>query len=129
MPTSPDGGATPSCFACSGRPWRTCSASRRRRKNRPPTVASDQWIRRRTPPDYRDRHLELGFRRSLIQSGDHALAVDDWIDTGSQARTIREMVDSVGATWVGLGCIVDALDDPRLRRDLRIRSLLHLRDL
>jgi adenine phosphoribosyltransferase len=99
------------------------------RKNDGPAVDSDNWILRRTPPDYRDRHLELGFRRSLIQSGDQVLVVDDWIDTGSQARTIREMVDSVGATWIGLGCIVDALHDARLRRDLRVRSLLHLRDL
>jgi adenine phosphoribosyltransferase len=99
------------------------------RKNSGPAVDSDQWIRRRTPPDYRDRHLELSFRHGLIQSGDLVLVVDDWIDTGSQARTIREMVDSAGATWVGLGCIVDALHDSRLRRDLRVRSLLHLRDL
>src|SRR6266540_934748 len=45
--------------------------------------------------DYRDRHLELGFRRGLIQSPDHVLVIDDWIDTGSQARTIRAMVDGV----------------------------------
>jgi len=99
------------------------------RKNRTPAGDGDQWIRRTTPPDYRDRHLELGFRRGLIQPADHVLVVDDWIDTGSQARTIRAMVDSVGATWSGLSCIVDALDDSRLRRDLRLRSLLHLRDL
>src|SRR6266511_2381625 len=85
------------------------------RKNRTPASDSDQWIRRSTPPDYRDRHLELGFRRGLIQSPDHVLVIDDWIDTGSQARTIR--------------AIVDALHDSRLRRDLRVRSLLHVRDL
>jgi adenine phosphoribosyltransferase len=99
------------------------------RKDRTPAGDSDQWIRHRTPPDYRDRHLDLGFRRGLIQSSDSVLVVDDWIDTGSQARTVRAMVDRVGATWAGFGCIVDALDDSRLRRDLRLRSLLHLRDL
>jgi adenine phosphoribosyltransferase len=99
------------------------------RKNRAPACDSDQWIRQTTPPDYHDRHLELGFRRSLIQSSDHVLMVDDWIDTGSQARTVRAMTDSIGASWVGFSCIVDGLDDSRLRRDLRLRSLLHLRDL
>jgi adenine phosphoribosyltransferase len=39
------------------------------------------------------------------------------------------MIHDVGATWLGCGCIVDALDDSRIRRDLRLRSLLHLRDL
>jgi adenine phosphoribosyltransferase len=99
------------------------------RKNRTPASDSDRWVLRRTPPDYRDRHLELGFRRGLVRSSDHVLLVDDWVDTGSQARTVRAMVDDVGATWAGFGCIVDALDDSRLRRDLRLRSLLHLRDL
>lgn len=99
------------------------------RKNRTPVGDNDQWVRRTTPPDYRDRHLELGFRRELVRSSDNVLVVDDWIDTGSQARTVRAMVDSLGAGWVGFGCIVDALDDPRLRRDLRLRSLLRSRDL
>jgi adenine phosphoribosyltransferase len=99
------------------------------RKDRTPAGDSDQWIRRTTPPDYHDRHLELGFRRGLIRSSDHVLVVDDWIDTGSQARTVRAMVDGIGATWAGLACIVDALDDSRLRRALRLRSLLRLRDL
>ena len=90
---------------------------------------NDPWVRRTTPPDYRDRHLELGFRRGLIRSSDQVLVVDDWIDTGSQARTVRAMVDGVGAGWAGFGCVVDALDDPRARRDLRLRSLLRLRDL
>ncbi|MEV0568228.1 phosphoribosyltransferase family protein [Dactylosporangium sp. NPDC050588] len=99
------------------------------RKDRAPAGDSDQWIRRTTPPDYRDRHLELGFRRNLVRPADRVLAVDDWVDTGSQARTVRAMVDGAGAGWVGFASLVDALDDARLRRDLGLRSLLHLRDL
>ncbi|MGX6607541.1 phosphoribosyltransferase family protein [Micromonosporaceae bacterium Da 78-11] len=90
---------------------------------------SDRWVRRTTPPDHRDRHLELGFRQGLIRAGDRVLAVDDWIDTGSQIRTVRRLVDDVGAAWLGVSCIVDGLDDARLRRDLNVRSLLQLRDL
>jgi adenine phosphoribosyltransferase len=99
------------------------------RKNRTPSADSDRWVRRTTPPDYRDRHLELGFRRGLVQQSDRVLVVDDWVDTGSQAATIRQMVDDVGATWVGLACIVDGLSDPRLRRDLVVQCLLRVRDL
>ena len=99
------------------------------RKDVTPAGDSDRWIRRTTPPDYHDRHLEFGFRRGLLDAGDRVLAVDDWIDTGSQAATIHAMVTGTGATWLGLACIVDGLDDPRLRRDLRVRALLHERDL
>ena len=99
------------------------------RKNRVPATDSDLWIRRTTPPDYHDRHLELGFRRDLVNSADRVLVTDDWIETGSQVRTVRHMVDSVNATWLGVACIVDALVEPRLRRDLQVRSLVHVRDL
>jgi adenine phosphoribosyltransferase len=99
------------------------------RKDRTPLADSDRWVRRTTPPDYRDRHLELGFRRELVRPSDRALVVDDWVDTGSQAATIRHLVDDVGATWVGVACLVDGLADPRLRRDLVVRCLLRVRDL
>jgi adenine phosphoribosyltransferase len=99
------------------------------RKNRTPDSDSDRWVRQTTPPDYGDRHLVLGFRRALVRSSDRVLAVDDWIETGSQAFAIRQMVDSVGATWIGMACIVDALNDARLRRDLNVRALLSGRGL
>jgi adenine phosphoribosyltransferase len=99
------------------------------RKNRTPAGDSDRWVRQTTPPDYRDRHLELGFRGALLRSCDRVLAVDDWIETGSQAIAVRRMVDSVGATWIGVACIVDALRDARLRRELNVRALLSSREL
>jgi adenine phosphoribosyltransferase len=98
-------------------------------KNRGPVTASDVWVRRTTPPDYRDRHLELGFRRGLLQASDRVLVTDDWVATGSQARTIKQIVDSLNVGWIGVACIVDAMTDPRLRRDLAVRSLLHVRDI
>jgi adenine phosphoribosyltransferase len=99
------------------------------RKNRGPATDSDQWVQLTTPPDYKDRHLRLGFRRELVSPSDRVLVTDDWIATGSQAATVRRLVDSVGASWVGVACVVDALTDPRLRRDLRVRALLHVRDV
>lgn len=99
------------------------------RKDPAPSTDSDAWLTATTPPDYRDRHLTLGFRRGLVQSGDRVLLVDDWIATGGQALGARELVRRAGAAWLGLAVVVDALDDRRLRRDLGVRALLHERDL
>jgi adenine phosphoribosyltransferase len=99
------------------------------RKNHGPLTDSDFWVRRTTPPDYRDRHLEFGLRRSLLQPSDRVLVVDDWIETGSQARTIRQIVESMNVGWIGVACVVDAMTDPRLRRELRVRSLVRMRDI
>lgn len=90
---------------------------------------SDAWRLRTTPPDYRDRHLLMGFRRDLIRAGDRVLFVDDWIATGGQALTAKALVGDAGATWVGSSVIVDGLETPNLRRELNLRALLHLRDL
>ncbi len=99
------------------------------RKNQAPAMDSDRWVRRTTGPDYRDRHVEFGFRRALIRPADRVLMVDDWADTGMTARAAREMVADCGATWIGAACIVDGLTDPRLRHDLPIRGLLDVRQL
>jgi adenine phosphoribosyltransferase len=90
---------------------------------------SDRWIRCATPPDYRDRNLTLGVRRDLITSADQVLLVDDWIDTGGQALGVRRIVDEVDANWVGAAVVVDALESHAVRRQLAVRSLLHLREL
>ena len=84
---------------------------------------------RTAPPDYRDRQITFGFRRTLLAAGDRVLLVDDWIETGATATTARQLVDDVGATWLGTAVVVDALTEPRLRRDLNVRSLLHTRQL
>jgi adenine phosphoribosyltransferase len=59
------------------------------RKNRTPASDSDQWIRRTTPPDYHDRHIEFGFRRDLVRSSDQVLVIDDWIATGIRRGPYR----------------------------------------
>ncbi|MEV4050043.1 phosphoribosyltransferase family protein [Amycolatopsis sp. NPDC049688] len=99
------------------------------RKNRAGCIDSDAWLRRTTPPDYRDRHLSLGFRRRLVGGGDRALFVDDWIETGGQAHGARLLTEDAGATWLGAATVVDALRGNRVRRELDVRSLLHLREL
>lgn len=72
--------------------------------------------------------LELGLRRDLLPSTARALFIDDWIDTGGQAVAARKLVDAA-AMWCGASVIVDALEDPRLRRDLDVRCLFRVNDL
>jgi adenine phosphoribosyltransferase len=99
------------------------------RKDPRPSTDSDRWLTTRTPPDYRDRHLELGVRRDHLDAGQRALLVDDWIETGGQALAVRTLVQAAGATWCGAAVIVDGLRDSHLRHDLQVRALLNLRDL
>jgi adenine phosphoribosyltransferase len=64
---------------------------------------------RETGPDYRGvRHL-LRMQRSSLGLGDRVLLVDDWIETGSQALAVQELVVQAGAEWVGCAVIVDQL--------------------
>jgi len=99
------------------------------RKNSGRSSDSDEMRIRTSPPDYRDRHLLLGFRRHLIKAGDRVLFVDDWIATGGQALTAKTLVDESGASWLGAAVIVDALETPGHRRPLGLRSLVHVREL
>lgn len=99
------------------------------RKNDTPKADSDRWRMATTPPDYRDRHLRLGFPSRLLAAGERVLFVDDWIDTGGQAAGARALTEDAGAQWIGAAVIVDALDQSRVRRELTVRALLHIRDL
>lgn len=99
------------------------------RKDSGPSADSDAWRVRTTPPDYRDRHLTLGFPRHLVTSGERVLFVDDWIASGGQALGTRGLVRDAGAAWLGAAVIVDGLEDARVRRELSVRALLHQRVL
>jgi adenine phosphoribosyltransferase len=99
------------------------------RKNPSRGADSDSWWETSTIPDYRDRHLDLGLRRSLLHSGDRALFVDDWIATGAQAIASKRLVEMSGAAWVGASVVVDGLAESAVRRQLDLKSLVHIRDL
>jgi adenine phosphoribosyltransferase len=99
------------------------------RKDRAPSCDSDAWLQRTTPPDYRDRHLKLGFRKTLLSPSDRVVLIDDWIDTGGQALGVLALAEDAHATWLGVATVVDALRSHQLRRQLNVQSLLHERDL
>jgi adenine phosphoribosyltransferase len=58
-------------------------------KDPSPATDSDDWVTETTPPDYRDRHLSLGFPRRLVSPSDRVVLVYDWGDTGGQALGTR----------------------------------------
>jgi adenine phosphoribosyltransferase len=99
------------------------------RKDPGPAADSDAWWEVSTAPDYRDEHLRLGLRRTLLKSGDAVLFVDDWAATGAQAAACRTLVEMSGARWCGAAVVVDGLELSSTRRTLRLRSLLNIRDL
>lgn len=99
------------------------------RKDDGPACDSEAWLRRTCPPDYRDRQLTLGFPRNLVRGGDRVLFVDDWVATGAQALAAQQLVGDAEATWAGAVTVVDALTEHRVRRQLRLASLVHVRDL
>lgn len=78
------------------------------------SVHPGEKIERRTPRDWRGRESVLRVQRAALVSGDRALVVDDWAETGSQALTARALVEDCGATYVGLSILVDQLS-PEVR--------------
>lgn len=94
-----------------------------------PVADADAWLMARTPPDYRDRNLALGFRANLLEPGTRVLFVDDWVDTGGQLQAAHALSAKARAHWCGAAVIVDALAEARLRHELDVRALLNLREL
>jgi adenine phosphoribosyltransferase len=79
--------------------------------------------------DYRGHTQELLIQRDSVQACDRVLLVDDWAETGSQARTAHQLVRSCGADVIGTTLLVDGLDE-RTRTDLmNVSSLAHFSDL
>jgi adenine phosphoribosyltransferase len=74
-------------------------------------------------PDWRGRQLELLIRRQALRTDDRLLLVDDWIQTGSQARTVAHLVSRAGATLVGVSVLVDDTTD-QVRDELGVVGLV-----
>ena len=71
-----------------------------------------------TAPDYRGLRHTLRVQRSAVAAGDRVLLVDDWIETGMQATTVKSLVEQCGGTWVGCSLLVDQLAADDLRKEL-----------
>ena len=71
-----------------------------------------------TAPDYRGLRHTLRLQRAAVAEGDRVLLVDDWIQTGMQATTVKGLVEQCGASWIGCSVLVDQLSTEVLRKEL-----------
>jgi adenine phosphoribosyltransferase len=61
--------------------------------------------------DYRGNSHTLRMQRAALINDDRVLLVDDWIETGSQARAAKQLVESCGARLIGVATIVSEVND------------------
>jgi adenine phosphoribosyltransferase len=77
-----------------------------------------------TENDYRGNRHELRLQRAAIGVGDRVLLVDDWIETGSQARAAKCLVEDCGAELLGVATIVTELNPAESLELGRLHSLV-----
>jgi adenine phosphoribosyltransferase len=70
-----------------------------------------------TELDYRGNRHELRLQRAALGPDDRVLLVDDWIETGSQARAAKRLVEACGAALLGVAIVVQELE-PEQAADL-----------
>jgi adenine phosphoribosyltransferase len=63
-----------------------------------------------TELDYRGNRHELRLQRAALDAGDRVLLVDDWIETGSQAKAAKGLVEACGAKLLGMAVVVRELE-------------------
>lgn len=78
--------------------------------------------------DWKGRHVELQISLHAIEAGDLLLLVDDWIETGTQARTVATLVRKLGADLAGVSVLVDDTSD-EVRSDLNVVGLVRSAEL
>jgi adenine phosphoribosyltransferase len=86
-------------------------------------------LARRTEPDYRANTTELLLQRAALTEGDRIVLVDDWLQTGSQARAVQAMIAEGGAELVGCAVLVDQLADTARDQLPPVRAVLRGTDL
>ena len=79
-------------------------------------------------PDWRGQRVELRISRQAVRPGDRLLLVDDWIETGSQARTLVDLFGQTGARLVGASVVVDGTT-AQVRRELSVVGLVGFAEL
>jgi adenine phosphoribosyltransferase len=77
-----------------------------------------------TELDYRGNRHQLRLQRAALVPQDRVLLVDDWIETGSQARAARSLIEECGARLVGVATVVTELETGEEARLGRLHSLV-----
>ncbi|MDT0277573.1 phosphoribosyltransferase [Blastococcus goldschmidtiae] len=71
----------------------------------------DATVTTEAEEDYRGLRHRLRMQ-AVLTPADRVLLVDDWAERGSQARAARYLVESTGATFLGISLLVDQLPAP-----------------
>lgn len=74
-------------------------------------------------PDWRNRIIDVRISRTAVKRTDRLLLVDDWIETGSQARTVATLLQRMGASLVGVSVLVDDTTDV-VRTELNVHGVV-----
>lgn len=61
----------------------------------------------RAAADYRGHEWTLRMQRAAVAPGARLLLVDDWMETGSQARAVMQLVQACGGELAGIAVMVD----------------------
>jgi adenine phosphoribosyltransferase len=77
-----------------------------------------------TEPDWQGHTHSLRIQRDALGPEDRVVLVDDWFETGSQALAARQLIESTGATLVGMSIVVDDLSDEAREGLGRLHALL-----
>lgn len=76
--------------------------------------------------DYRGQRHRLRMQ-PVLDAGDRVLLIDDWAESGSQARVARQLVELCGATFLGASVLVDQLSTEARSALVRVTFLVRLR--
>lgn len=74
---------------------------------KPGGLFAGEKVEVRATADYRGHEWVLRMQRAAVSSGDRLLLVDDWMETGSQARAVMQLVELCGGELVGVAVMVD----------------------
>lgn len=80
-------------------------------------------------PDYRGISHELRVQRASITPGSRLVMVDDWIERGSQARAVRDLVTQCEASLIAISVLVDDVAPDIRSRIGEIHSLVTFAEL
>ena len=67
----------------------------------PCDVLSEEFV------DYTRQRKSLEIAKDAIKKGDRVLIVDDWVETGAQAKASVSMIEQLGGIIVGFAVLVD----------------------
>lgn len=66
-------------------------------------------IKRASKANFRGDSYQLRLQTAAIQKSDRILLVDDWLETGSQVLTAKEMIEELGASYIGASITADQM--------------------